>query len=134
VSFAPEAIHEAVNELDVEIPVEFRGHRADQIFESLLKERIIKARLITGVRIAEVSFRGRFAFGRAEDEVDFRNLFENEIGQRRRVRVVGGAHLNPKADALVVLVRQIKDELYVLGELEMSRTRLHLWSRTGVGQ
>src|ERR1700733_3106153 len=51
---------------------------------------------------------------------------ENEIRQRWLVLIVGSAHLNAKSNPLVVFLRKIEDELYVIRQLEAPRSRLDL--------
>ena len=55
-----------------------RGHGTDEVFEGMLEEWIVEARLVAGVRIAEVAFGGGFVLGTGE--IDLRDFFENEIG------------------------------------------------------
>ena len=74
----------------------------------MLKKWIVEPRLVTRMRIFQVSLRGRAAFVRAKHQVHLRNSLENEIGQRGRMSVVGRAHLNAQSDTLVAFLRQIK--------------------------
>jgi len=45
------------------------------------------------------------------------------------VRIVWGAHLHAESDALVVFLRQVEDELDVVGQFEMPGARLHFSPR-----
>ena len=53
--FTPEAIHESVNKLDERVAIEFRRQLANQLFECLLKKRIVVPGLITRMRVLQES-------------------------------------------------------------------------------
>ena len=76
------------------------------------------------MRIAQVSLRRSAIFVPRQHQIHLRHFFQNEIGKRRAVRVIGGAHLHAQADALVVLFCEIENQLQVFRQLEASGTRL----------
>ena len=74
---------------------------------------MVKAGLITRILIFHKS-RRRLPFLLIGNEPNGWYLVEDEIRQRRLVLIVGSAHLNAKPNPLVVLLRQIEDELHVI--------------------
>ena len=56
VPFTPEAVHEGVDKLDERVAIELRRQLANQLFECLLKKRMVIPGLITRVRILQESF------------------------------------------------------------------------------
>src|SRR4029077_15280239 len=91
----------------------------------MLEKRMVKARLIARVLIFHKS-RSRLLFLLIGNELNGWYFVEDEIRERRLVLIVGSAHLNAKPNPLVVLLRQIEDELQVIRQLETPRSRLHL--------
>ena len=123
--FAPEAIHKSVNKLDDRVAIEFRRQLTNQFLECLLKKRMVIPGLILRMWIVQKSLAVRFAGRIAQHQIDFRHFFEDKIRQRRFVLIVGRAHLNSQSNPLVVLLRQFKNLLQVVGHLQASRPRLH---------
>ena len=50
-SFTPETVHESVDKLDERVAIEFRRQLSNQLFECLLKKRIVVPGLITRMRV-----------------------------------------------------------------------------------
>ena len=86
---------------------------------------MVKTRLITRILIFHKS-RSRLLFLLIGNELNGWYFVEDEIRERRLVLVVGSAHLNAKPNPLVVLLRQVEDELHVIRQLETPRSRLYL--------
>ena len=86
---------------------------------------MVEPGLITRILIFYKS-RSRLLFFLIRNKLNRRYFVENEIRERRLVLVVRRAHLNAKSNPLVVLLRQIEDELHVIRQLESPRSRLHL--------
>src|SRR6185312_16622018 len=102
VAFTPEPIHKGVHELDVRAAVKFAGKLDDEVAEALLKKGIVKAGLVARVGVLQVSLGGGAIASAGKNEIDLGDAVEDKVGQRRRVRIVGSAHLNAEGEALVV--------------------------------
>jgi hypothetical protein len=79
VTFTPKSIHEGIDELDRGTSVELRCQQPDQLPKRLLKKRMVEARLIARIRILQEALRRRAAFFIANDQINRRHFFENEI-------------------------------------------------------
>ena len=81
--------------------------------------------LIARMRVLQVSLRRSAAFLIAKDQINFRHFVEDKIREGRFVCIVWSAHLNSQSDPLVVLLRQFKNELQIIGQLQASGPWLH---------
>src|SRR2546421_1726577 len=81
--------------------------------------------LIARMRVLQVSLRRSAAFPIVEDQINFRHFVEDKIREGRFVCIVWSAHLNSQSDPLVVLLRQSKNELQIIGQLQAPRPRLY---------
>src|SRR5262245_47303904 len=79
VSFAPEAVHERIDELDKRTSVKLCGQLAYQLAECLLEEWVVKPWLIACVRVPQISLRRGAVFLIIEDQINFRYIVENKI-------------------------------------------------------
>src|SRR5215831_10840649 len=86
---------------------------------------MVEPRLVTRILILDKT-RRRLLFFLIRNKVNGWHFVENEVRERRLMLIVGGAHLNPKANPFVVLLRKIKDELHVIRQFEPARSRLYL--------
>src|SRR3984885_16250981 len=64
-----------------------------------------------------------------KEQVHLRHPVKNKVRKRRGVPVVWRAHLNTQADALIVLLRQIENELQIVRNFQTTALRLHLSPR-----
>src|SRR5262249_29479244 len=94
VSFAPEAVHERIDELDQRASVKLCGQLAYQIAECLLEEWVVKAWLIASGRVPQISLCRGAVFLITEDQINFRYIIQNKIRKGRVMRVVRGTHLD----------------------------------------
>ena len=124
--FAPESIHERIDIFDDRIAIELRTQLSNQFLKCLLKKRMVIAGLITRMWILQKSLSFSRALLIANHQINFRNFFQHKIRQRRFMLVIRRAHLNAQSDPLVVLLRQFKNQLHVIGHLQPPRPRLHL--------
>jgi len=69
------------------------------------------------------------AFLIAKNEIHFRHFLEDKIWQGRFVGIVRSGHLNSQSDSLVVFLRQFKNQLHVVGQLQAPGPRLHFSPR-----
>ena len=85
---------------------------------------MVEPRLIARILIFHKS-RRLLLFLLIGNKFDGRHLVEDEVRQRRLMLIVGSTHLNAKPDALVVFLREIEHELYIVRQLEAPSSRLH---------
>jgi len=110
VSFAPEAIHEGVDVLDVRTPLNSAGEKPTSSRKTL-EERIVKPRLISRVRFFQISVGGRpiFVLPRTKSTLGTRSAQSRES---RCMRIIRRAHLirNPRR---LCIACQIQRELEI---------------------
>ena len=68
------------------------------------------------MRVLQESFRLQRCFpDRYMRQINFRHFLQDKIRQRRSVLIVWSAHLNAQSDPFIVLLRQVKNLLHIVG-------------------